>query len=141
VKERESFLRQAEELTEDPFGGHGCCHREISATQSLGQSEEVRGDSFLLAGKHGAGAAETRRNLIGDKEHAVLVTEGSGRAQESLGLDEHACRALNQWLENKGREFVSVVGESLLQFVYGRVDVKGVEEKGLKDPMEGVYAA
>jgi hypothetical protein len=34
-----------------------------------------------------------------------------------------------------------VVGEGLAEFLDGRVDVKGVEEEGLKDAMEGVDAA
>ena len=36
---------------------------------------------------------------------------------------------------------MAVVGEGLLQVSYGGVDVKGVEEEGLKDAMEGVDAA
>jgi hypothetical protein len=39
VKEGQAFLRQAEELTEDLVGGHGCCHGEVSSTQALGESE------------------------------------------------------------------------------------------------------
>ena len=71
----------------------------------------------------------------------MAVTESARLAQEARRLEEDASRALNQRLKYKCGELMSVVGEGLLQFGNGRVDAKGVEEKRLKDPVEGVDAA
>ena len=58
----------------------------------------------------------------------MLVTERTGLPQEPGRLEEHTRCALKHRLEDESCEFVSVVGEGLLQIVYGRGDADGVEE-------------
>ena len=62
----------------------------------------------MFAGEHLPGPAEAGRDLIGDHQDIVLGAEFPDLFQISRRLHEHACRALDQGLDDEGRGLMAI---------------------------------
>ena len=73
-----------------------------AAGNSLGQAQQIRPDTRLLAGEEGAGTPATHGNLVQNQMHLMAVAQLARTAQIIGGVHVHACRTLHQRLQNHG---------------------------------------
>ena len=80
--------------------GECCCHREIAAGESLGETEVVRLYALVVARKKTVcGPAQPGHHLVGDELNAVPPGDSGDPAQPSHRLRDHPGRALQPRLE------------------------------------------
>lgn len=102
VEEGAAFRGIAKEAVEDALGGEGGGEGEVAASEAFGEAEEVWGDAFLLAGEHGAGAAEAGHDFVKDEEDVVLMAPVVELFEHALGPEAHAGGALDEGLDDDG---------------------------------------
>ena len=81
--------------------------RQITATDALGQAQQVRPQRWLtrrgslLHCKESASTAAAHRNLIGNHQYLVLIAQRPCRAQVAGVVHRHTRSALYQRLQNQ----------------------------------------
>jgi hypothetical protein len=75
VEERAPLIGTPEEAVMHAFGGQRRRERQVTASQSLAQAEEVGRNALLLAGEHRPGAPEPGRDLVADQEDVVPIAQ------------------------------------------------------------------
>ena len=70
---------------------------------ALGRDDQIRFDSFVLAGEHRTGAGETALHLIGDEHHVIISAPGTQRGHESRCRHDESALALDR-LDDHGRQ-------------------------------------
>src|SRR5262245_50174578 len=108
VEEGAAFGRRTFECLKDSLGRERRGHREIAAGNSLAEAEEIRRDSFGLAGAHVTRPSEAGRHFIEHEQRSDLVRHRPGAAQKRLRLYHHPCRALHSRLEYYRRNSVTL---------------------------------
>ena len=105
----------AEKGRKDVVVGDRRRHRQIARGQPLGEADDVRGDTRLLHGEHGAGAAEAGRHLVEDDENAG----GPGNVDQALEkfrtAHAHAAGALQQRLDDQSGDILRAVPQAILE--------------------------
>ena len=86
----------------------------------------------MFAGKHLAGATKSRRDLIGDEQHASPIAKLARPLKETRRLQQHAGGALDQRFNDKGGQLAAVLGKRLFQRRNRRLDPFGMKQKRRK---------
>src|SRR5262245_9230566 len=108
VEEGAAFGRRTFECLKDSLGRERRGHREIAAGNSLAEAEEIRRDSFGLAGEHVTRPSEAGRHFIEHEERSDSVRYPASTPQKCLRLHHHPCRPLHSRLEYYRRNSVSL---------------------------------
>ena len=87
--------------------GHGGGHRQVTAGEPLGETEEIWHHVFYLTGEHSAGAAEAGHHLIENQMDSRGIAPGTQFRKHSGGPRSHFVDALNEWLDDNGRDPIS----------------------------------
>ena len=91
--------------------------RQVAARDALGQADEIGADGGLLNGEHGAGAAETHGNLIGNQVHSIFRAQFPGPLEIDRVIHRHPCRALHQRFDDESGRFGGVLDQMRFQCI------------------------
>ena len=84
------------------IGGEHGRQRQCAACEAFGQANEIRPDSGLLVGEHGARAAKAHGDFVYHQVHLVAAAQRTCQAQVFGVVHRHAGRALHQGLDDEG---------------------------------------
>ena len=70
----------------------------------------------MIAGKHFAGTAKARSNLIANEQYIIAIAQGPELLQIKCRIDAHARTALQQWFDNHRCRFLRMFRKRLLRF-------------------------
>jgi len=99
---------------EDLLGGKSCGQGEISAGQSLGQSDHIRKRILRVAGERGSDAAESGKNFVKENPGPDLAGCRGGAGRIAVRVHHHARRTLHPWLQNPGGQAISRLMDGFL---------------------------
>ena len=88
--------------------------REISAGQTLGQSDHVRGDPLSVKGHRRAGSAKCREHLIQENLGPNLAGGLTGPLRVPLRMHDHPRRPLDTGLQYPGSQVLPASGDLFL---------------------------
>lgn len=108
-------FRGSEECLID--GGRGECGGQWKGAtgEAFGEAEEIRNHVFLLAGKQGAGAAETGHDLVEYEVDARFITPAAQFRKHAGGPWAHFIDTLDERFDNDASDFFRIEGAEIIQ--------------------------
>ena len=89
-------VEQTVDVVGNQHGGHG----QPSRGKPFGKAGDVGNDAGMVAGEHGAGAAEAGQDLVRDQVDAALRGPGAQAAQEIGAVEAHAAGPLQDGFDH-----------------------------------------
>ena len=120
VHERLALAPVGIECLVDLLLNDGNGHGHIASRQPLREAHEIGRNPRTLTRKEPPRAPESRRNLVGDEEDIVFVTEGAQLPEIFLGIDAHPRTPLQERLDDHRRRLVPVRGKGTLRMLKAR---------------------
>eukprot|EP01022_Parablepharisma_sp_SALTPOND_P028594 TRINITY_DN71212_c0_g1_i1.p1 TRINITY_DN71212_c0_g1~~TRINITY_DN71212_c0_g1_i1.p1 ORF type:complete len:811 (-),score=318.58 TRINITY_DN71212_c0_g1_i1:764-3196(-) len=110
----------------DALRHHHRAHGRITGGQALGHRHQVGLHVFVLAGKHGTGAAEAGDDFIHHEEDIEFVAGQLHGLEPALGRHDHATRALDGFAEEGRYALGSQLGHLAAQCLHRGGDDGGI---------------